>query len=207
MRIMRGEPRPARREDVGEIELLLAGSLLDERVEDLVEDLGRPRVGAIDLVDHDDGADVAGEGLAQDELRLGHRAFEGIHQHEGAVRHLEGPLDLPAEIGVARRIDQVDLDVAVADRDVLGEDRDAPLALEVIGVEDALALELGGAELPALAQHRIDERRLAVIDVRNNGHVSDVFASLHGFSCRRHAGGLGSGSGNRATGGEIHPGS
>ena len=41
VRVVRGEAGLARGEDVGEIELLLAGPLLDERVEDLVEDLDR----------------------------------------------------------------------------------------------------------------------------------------------------------------------
>ena len=41
VRVVRGEAGLARGEDVGEIELLLAGPLLHERVEDLVEHLGR----------------------------------------------------------------------------------------------------------------------------------------------------------------------
>ena len=89
--------------------------------------------------------------------------------------------------------------VAVVDRDVLGEDRDAAFALQVVGVEDPLALELRGPKLPTLAQHRVDQRRLAVVNVGDDGHVSDVFASLHEFSCRRHSGGLGTGTEISAT--------
>ena len=47
-------------------------------------------------------------------------------------------LDLAAEVGVAGRVDDVDLHAADADRGVLGEDRDALLALEVGRVHDAL---------------------------------------------------------------------
>ncbi len=182
VRIVRGEARLARGEDVGKIELFLAGALLDERVEDLVEHLVRPRVGAVDLVDHHDRPDVAGERLAEHELRLGHRPFEGVDQHQRPVGHLESPLDLAAEIGVARRVDQVDLDFAVVDRDVLGEDRDPSLSLQVVGVEDALALELRGPELAALAEHRVDQRGLAVVNVGDDGYVANVVASFHRFS-------------------------
>ena len=98
------EAKPAltRGEDVGEVELMLVGPQLHEAVEDLVEDLVGPGVGSVDLVDHDDRPDLVGEGLAEHELGLRHRAFEGVDEHQGAVGHLQGPLDLAAEVGVAR---------------------------------------------------------------------------------------------------------
>ena len=86
-------------------------------------------------------------------------------------------LDLAAEIGVAGRVDDVDLHALVGDGDVLGQDRDAPLALQVVGVEDLLADQLRGAEPAALAQHAIDQRRLAVVDVGDDGDVADVVAT------------------------------
>ena len=187
-RIMRREAGLARREDIREIELFLAGTLIRERIEDLVEDLGRAGVRPVDLVDHDDRPDVARERLAQDELRLGHRPFEGVDEDEGPVGHLERPLDFSAEIGVAGRVDQVDLDLAILDRDVLGEDRDASLSLQVVGVQNALALELRCPVLAGLAEHRVNQRRLAVVNVGNNGYVTDVVASVHGFSGRRQSG-------------------
>ena len=57
-------------------------------------------------------------------------------------------LDFAAEVGVARRIDEVDLHAFVMDGDVLGEDRDAALALEVVRVEDAVADELAARNSP-----------------------------------------------------------
>ena len=101
--------RLARGEDVREIELLFVGPQLHERVEHLVEHLVRPGVGPVDLVDHDDRPDVARERLAQHELRLRHRPLEGVDQHQRTVGHLKRPLDLAAEIGVAGRVDDVDL--------------------------------------------------------------------------------------------------
>ncbi len=64
--------------------------------------------------------------------------------------------------------------------DVLGQDRDAPLALQVVGVEDALAHQLAVAELAALAQQAIDQRGLAVVDVGDDGNVADIVAT-HDF--------------------------
>ena len=55
---------------------------------------------------------------------------------------------------------------------VLGQNRDAALALEVGVVHRALGDPLVGAERAALVQQRIDERRLAVIDVGDDGDVA-----------------------------------
>ena len=142
MRIVRGEAGSSRSEDVGKIELVFAGLLFDERIEDLVEDLDGPRIGTVDLVDHHDRPDSAGERLSEHELGLRHRSLEGVDQHQGAVGHLKGPLDFTAEIRVTGGIDQVDLDFPVLDRDVLGKDGDAALSFQLVRVEDALTLEL-----------------------------------------------------------------
>ena len=68
---------------------------------------------------------------------------------------------------------------AVADGRVLGEDRDALLALEVAGVEHALGHVLVRAEGAGLPEQRVDERRLAVVDVRDDGDVADIRADGH----------------------------
>ena len=67
---------------------------------------------------------------------------------------------------------------AVADRGVLGQDRDALLALEVHRVHHALGDVLVGAEGARLPQHGVDQRRLAVVDVGHDGDVADVLAEL-----------------------------
>jgi hypothetical protein len=75
---------------------------------------------------------------------------------------------------VPGRVDDVDLDAAVHHGGVLGQDRDALLALEFVRVEDQLADVLVGAEEPALLQQPVDERRLAVVDVGDDRDVTDV---------------------------------
>ena len=98
----------------------------------------------------------------------------------GEVDHRQPALDLATEVGVARRVDDVQLDVAVADRGVLREDRDALLALEIHRVHDAHGHVLTLPERAGLPQHRVDERRLAVVDVRDYRDVAYVFPPRHG---------------------------
>ena len=137
------------------------------------EHLLRARVGAVDLVDDDDGRELGLERLGEDEARLRQRAFGGVDQQQDAVDHLERALDLAAEVGVAGRVDDVDLVAVVVERGVLGEDGDAALALQVVGVHDALGDRLVGAEGAGLAQHGVDQRGLAVVDVGDDGDVED----------------------------------
>jgi hypothetical protein len=55
---------------------------------------------------------------------------------------------------------------------VLGENRDAALALELVAVHGALGDALVRAEGTALVQQGIDEGGFAVIDVRNDGDIA-----------------------------------
>ena len=161
------------------IELLLAGVEQGEQVEDLVVHLGGARVRAIDLVDDDDRLQAARQRLADDELGLRHRPLGGIDQHQDAVHHAQDALDLAAEIGVARRIDDVDAHVPSGlHRGAFGEDRDAAFALQIVRIERALGDLLVGAERAALAQQLIDQRRLAVIDMRDDRDVADFHTNL-----------------------------
>ena len=66
------------------------------------------------------------------------------------------------------------LHAAVVDRGVLGEDRDAALALERVRVHHAVDDDLVGAEDAALVQHGVDQSGLAVVDVGDDRDVADV---------------------------------
>ena len=58
------------------------------------------------------------------------------------------------------------------DGGVLGQDRDAALALELVAVHGALFDALVGAEHAALAEHGVNQGGLAVIDVGDDGDVA-----------------------------------
>ena len=116
------------------------------------------------------------ERLADHELGLRHRPFGGVDEHDRAVDHRQDALDLAAEIGVAGRVDDIDPHVLPHHRRRLGENGDAALALEVVRIHDPLGDPLVVAERARLLQEPVDERRLAVVDMGDDGDV----AKLHG---------------------------
>ena len=99
----------------------------------------------------------SGERLLQHVAGLRQRALGGVDQQQHAVDHRQGPLDLATEVGVAGRVDEVDLDALPGDRGGLGEDGDAPLALLIVGVHDPVDQGLVGGEGAGGAQERVDE--------------------------------------------------
>jgi hypothetical protein len=142
---------------------------------DLGEDLVGAGVGPVDLVDDDDDGEAAREGLIEDEARLGEGALGGVDQEYGAVDHGDGALDLAAEVGVARRVQDVDLHALPDDRAILGGDGDPALALEVHAVHEALGRFLPLAEDSGLPEHGVDEGGLAVVDVGDYGDIADAW--------------------------------
>ena len=155
------------------VELLLGGVEREHQVEDLFVDHLGAAVGLVHLVDHDDGLLAQREGLLQHEARLGHRALEGIDQQQHAVAHVQHALDLAAEVGVARGVDDVDLIVLVDDRNVLREDRDAAFAFQVVVVQYEFAGRLGVVPQDVSCQnHLVHECGFAVIDVGNNRNIA-----------------------------------
>ncbi len=162
--------------DDRELDLALVGVEVEEQLVDLVDDRLDPRVRPVDLVDDEDHGEPRLERLAQHEARLRQRPLARVDEEEHAVDHRQAALDLAAEVGVPGRVDDVDLRPAVADGRVLGEDRDALLALEVHRVEHALGDVLVRAESARLPEERVDERRLAVVDVGDDRDVAELGA-------------------------------
>ena len=106
------------------------------------------------------------------EARLRHGTLGGVHEQDDAVDHLEDTLHLAAEVGVARRVDDVDLGIAIVDGGVLRKDGNAALTLKVVGVHHAIHDLLIFTVDAALLEHLVDKRGLAVVDVRDNGDVA-----------------------------------
>ncbi|MBG9887308.1 hypothetical protein ABE10_12385, partial [Bacillus toyonensis] len=144
--------------------------------------LGDTGVRAVGLVDEEDDGKLRLERLAQDETRLRQRALARVDEQHHAVHHRESALDLAAEVRVAGSVDHVDGDrslgvrAVVGDRRVLGEDRDALLALQVVRVHGALLDVRVLAERSGLTEHRVHQRGLAVIDVGDDCDVAEVCA-------------------------------
>ena len=137
------------------------------------------------------GGSLRFQRLHQHVARLRQRAFAGVHQQHDAVDDLQRALHFAAEIAVAGRVDDVDLDAVIADAGGLGENGDAALALQVVGVHHAVGDLLVGAEDAALPEHGVDQGGLAVVDVRNDGDVAGslvlgglVLKGFHSLSIR-----------------------
>ncbi len=150
-----------------EIQLVLGGVQVDEQVVDFVQDLLDAPVRAVDLVDDHDGREPLLQGLPQDEPGLGERPFGGVHQEHDPVHHVQGALHFAAEIGVARRVDDIDLDALVGDGHVLGHDGDALFPLQVHAVHDPFGHLLVFPEDAALPEHGVGQGGLAVVHVGN----------------------------------------
>ena len=169
----------------------------EQQVVALLDDLVDAGIRAVGLVDQQDDGELRFERLAQHEPGLRQRTLARVDQQHHAIHHRQAALDLAAEVGVAGGVDDVDghravgrVDALVADGGVLREDRDALLALEVVRVHGPLLHVLVRAEGVGLAQHGVDERRLAVVDVGDDRDVAQVGAGggCHGSTSRRRMG-------------------
>ena len=77
---------------------------------------------------------------------MGQGPLGGIDQEQAAVGHAQHALDLAAKVGVAGRIDDVDLGVTDLKSDILGQDGDAALALQIVGIKDSVTAQLAFAK-------------------------------------------------------------
>ena len=172
----RGPAGPGRGVHDRELDLLLGRVQVQEQLVGGVHHLGDPGVRPVHLVDHQDDRQVGFQRLAQHEPGLRQRALAGVHQQHHAVHHGQAALHLAAEVGVPRRVDDVDGQPAVRDRGVLGQDRDALLPLQVTGVQHPVGDLGAGPERAGLPEHGVDQGGLAVVHVRDDGHVAQFIA-------------------------------
>ena len=161
--------------DDGEIQLFFRGAQCIKQIEDLIDDPVGARAGAVNLVDHHDRLKTLGKGFGSHEACLRHGAVDGIHKQQHRVDHGEHALNLTTEVGVPRRIHNVDAVVAVVNGGVLGENRDAPLFFLIVGIHDPLCINSAAIKGARLAQQAVNEGRLAMVDVGDDGDVAEFF--------------------------------
>ena len=159
--------------DDREVELVFSSVKIDEQIVDFVEHFGDAGVRAVDFIDDHDLRQPRFQRLAKHVAGLRQRAFARVNQQHDAVNDLQGALDFAAEITVARRVDDVDLDVVIVDAGGLRENRDAALALQIIRVHHALGNFFVLSENPALTEHGVDQGGLSVVYVRKYCDVTN----------------------------------
>ena len=175
--------------DHREVELAIGGAELVEQFEGLVDDPVGARARTVDLVHDDDGVEAERQRLARDEARLRHRAFDRVDDQQHRVDHRQHAFHFAAEVGVPGRVDDVDARAAVFDGAVLRQDRDATFLFDVVRVHDALGDFLVRGEGAGLTQQAVDQRGLAMVDVRDDGDVANraICHRTHGLSAREGA--------------------
>ena len=160
----------------GVFQLFLAGIQIHEQLQHLVCDLVQACVRTVDLVDHNDDLQVHFQCLGEHKACLRHRALSRIYQQQCAVYHAENTFYLAAEVRMSRCINDIDLGVAVAYRGVLCQNGDTTLTLQIVGVHDTVCHSLIFPEYAALLQHLVNQRGLAVVNVGDNGDISQIFS-------------------------------
>ena len=125
----------------------------------------------------------------------------GVDHQQYAIDHFHNAFDFAAEIGMARRVHDIDAIAIPLKRGIFGANGDALFAFKIHRIHDALLDFLIGAERPGLPQQLIYQRGLAVINVRNDAEVTDL---IHGGRALQS-----SSSGSRITaagcrGGRLH---
>ena len=162
--------------DDGKFKLFLCGIEVNEEIVDLVQHLLDPCIMPVYLVNHKDRRKIKLEGLFQNESCLGQRALRGVHEKQHAINHLEGPFHLPAEIGMARCIHNIDLDPLVYDGRILCHDGNAPLTLQGNIVHHPLPDLLVQTENARLLEQAIDECCLSMINMGNKSNVPQILS-------------------------------
>ena len=120
-----------------EVDVMIHSIEVHEELINLVENFFRSGITAVHLVHHNNHREVLVQRLGEHVTSLGQRTLGGVHQQQHAVDDVQTSLDLTTKVGVARSVHDVQFVRFTgrrrpADRRLLGENGDAPLALLVI---------------------------------------------------------------------------
>lgn len=151
----------------------------------------------VDLVDDDDGLDALTKGLSEHSLGLDTDTLDGVDDDESTIGDTESSGNLRGEIDVTGGVNQVDEEVLavgllandVGNIVVLGElavqgdggglDGDTTLLLVGTSICRSGITSLCGGDDTGLGEKGVGKGRLAVVDVGNNGHVTDIGGLVH----------------------------
>src|SRR3989344_4618681 len=163
-----GYPLPADGVHHGEVALLVVGAELQKELKHSLLRHRRVGGGLVDFVYDDNRVQTNFERLFKNKARLRHRALLRADDEQDRVDGAQYALDLGAEVGVARRVDDVYFGAFVFDGGIFGINGDAALKLQSVGVHRYALNRNAG-----LAQQSVRESRLPMVDVRNNSDVPD----------------------------------
>ncbi len=148
----------------------------------------------VDLVQHRhhfqallDGGVAVGHGLGFD-------ALTRVHHQQRAFAGRQGTADFIGEVDVAGGVDEVQLVLdtvfgGVVQSNAVGLDGDPALALEVHGVQ-YLGFHFTLGKAAAHLDESIGQRRLAMVNVGDDGEIADMTQITHGSTLKKAAGRL-----------------
>ena len=142
----------------------------------LVERARERRALAVELVDEDRAREAALLGELPRDLGLHLDAFDRGHDEQREVGGLDRGGDVADEVGVAGRVEHVDLVVVELERRERERHRDVAALLFGVEVADGRAVfdPAQADDRPGVEQQRLGERRLAGASVADEGDVADL---------------------------------
>lgn len=151
----------------------------------------------VDLVDDDNRLDTLTKSLAQDSFGLDANTLDGVDDNESTISDTESSSNLGGEINVTGGVDEVDQEleaVGLLANDVLhlllvfevgvqGDgsrfDCDATLLFVGTSISGTGITSLCGGDDTGLGQQGVGQGGFAVVDVGNDGHVTDIGRLVH----------------------------
>jgi hypothetical protein len=165
-----------------------AGDVKLQRRGDLIEQHEGRQTLPVDLVDEGDDRDVAQAADFEQLPGLRLDALRGVDHHDRAVDRGQRPVGVFREILVARRVEQVEQDVADFERHNRGGDGDAALLLDLHPVGPRAAAVAAGAHFARLVdrarevEQLLGQRRLAGVGVGDDRKGAPL--GRHAFNAR-----------------------
>ena len=158
----------------GELKLLIGCAKVHHKVKRIVDNSLWTSAVAVNLVNNHHDRKTCINGVTQNKARLWHRTLSCIDQQKRTVSHLQNTLYLAAEVGVARGINNVNLDALVLNRDILCQNSNSALTLLIVGVQNSLLNLLILAECIGCFKHLVNHGGFTVVNVGDDSNISDV---------------------------------
>ena len=167
-----------RSEYKGGIQLIVICIQFHEQFQNFIDDIIRSCFRSVNFIYTNHYGMVQFQRFAQNEFCLGHGAFKGIYHQNNAVYHFQYTFYFAAEVCVAGCIDDIDLHITVIYCCVFGKDRDPSFPFNIAAVHNTFLYRLIGTEDPALFQELVNQCGFTVVNMGNNGYISDIFNIL-----------------------------
>jgi len=138
----------------------------------------RFRLGQIHFVEHRNHFQTLGNGGIAIGHRLGFYPLSGVHHQQRTFTGRQGAGHLIGEVHMSGGVDKVQLVGFTipgfkVERDTLGLDGDATLALDIHGIEH-LITHLTGAKAPAYLDKAVGDGGFAMVDMGDDGEIADM---------------------------------